>query len=265
MTEGKISDDRLQSFVDGRLGSREERRLRAWLGRRPADAVRVEAMIGDRAALRDAFPRRMDAMGEPGDALTDQLATDLTRTLRRRRRRTVTRRLAAAAALLLVGWVGHQERYVLMGVPDSVRLATVAHTLFANSQFAGRVGALPEPAMEAWLGQALGESVDIPDLSRLGLSLVSARVIDLDQGPVAQAVFENDSNDMHVSLCLAPDRAGAGSGISVVELNGLTAGYWQEGDMLVTLVGDEPEDSIMALATQIVASEGSGDAGSNGI
>lgn len=249
MTQPPIRDDEIQAYVDGRLSGRDRERVRAALEDDTALRATVEADRSAMAELRAAL--RVDAPG--GDPTTEQLMRDLRIRLIGMRYRRHLRHAAAAVALIAVGWLGHMATERLTGVPAGIQLAATAHELFANSAYPASTR--PPPAiedMEVLFSELLGIPVGIPDLAPIGLTLVSGRIIELEDGPVVQVLYQ-DSRSERFSIYLAatPPESSEDPAIHLVEVGGLTAGYWREGDMFITLIADEPEDQLLALAMRV--------------
>lgn len=249
MTQPPIREDEIQAYVDGRLGGRERGRVRDALDGDTALRAEVEADVAAMAELRAAL--RGDVV--TGDPTTEQLMRDLRTKLVGMRYRRHLRHAAAAAVLIAVGWFGHLLTDRMTGVPDGIQLAVTAHELFANSAYPASTR--PPPAiedMEVLFTQLLGTPIGIPDLDTIGLTLVSGRIIELEGGPVVQVLYQ-DSRAERFSIYLAAthEPLPEDPAIHLVEVDGLTAGYWNDGNLLITLVADEPEEQLLALAMEI--------------
>lgn len=250
MTQPPIGDAELQAFIDGRLSGRERERVRDALDTDTGLRAHVEAERAAMARLRTAL--RDDA--QTSDPTTEQLMRDLRLRLIGVRVRRHLRQACVAAALLVAGWFGHLASERFTGVPAGIQLAATAHGLFANAAYPAST--VPPPAigdMEALFSQLLGTPIGIPDLDTIGLTLVSGRIIELEGGPVVQVVYQDRHNE-RFSLYLAAAAHDTDPGepwIHLVEVDGLTAGYWNEGNLAITVVADEPEEDLLALAMAI--------------
>jgi anti-sigma factor RsiW len=106
--------------------------------------------------------------------------------------------------------------------------------------------------MAAWFSRHLGEPIEIPSLRAVGLHLVGGRLLTGDDGPVAQLIYE-DRKGRRLTLCLSSAPAGTGLEIELVEVDGLTAGYWQDGELSYALVAQTPDLQLVAIASELGA------------
>jgi anti-sigma factor RsiW len=88
----------------------------------------------------------------------------------------------------------------------------------------------------------------------MGLRLVGGRLLAGDQGPVAQLIYE-DASGYRVTLCLSSAPSDSGPELEVVNLEGLTAGYWHEGDLTYALVAKAGEQQLVTIATELGADQ----------
>jgi anti-sigma factor RsiW len=67
-----------------------------------------------------------------------------------------------------------------------------------------------------------------------------------------------DPSGYRVTLCLSSAPNDGGPEVEVVTLEGLTAGYWHEGELTYALVGDTSEQELVAIATRLGADQPDG-------
>ena len=108
--------------------------------------------------------------------------------------------------------------------------------------------------MAAWFSSRLGEPVEIPILGAIGLRLVGGRLLAAGNRPMAQLIYE-DRGGRRLTLCLSSEPVEVGQEIELVEVGGLTAGYWQDGDLAYALVADTPDSQLVAIASELGAEE----------
>lgn len=139
--------------------------------------------------------------------------------------------------------------------PDVVVEAAQAHEIFSGNRVRPvELTAVASPDLAAWFSSRLAEMVEIPSLRGMGLRLVGGRLLAGDQGPVAQLIYE-DASGYRVTLCLSSEQSGSGPELEVVTLQGLTAGYWHEGDLTYALVAKATEQQLVTIATELGADQ----------
>lgn len=250
-------NDALNAYLDGQLG--------------PEEAADVETRLADddeAAARFEAYATHKELIGEGADLLepdesslrTAALEAELAKKLERRARPRFSRPLvawpvnmAAAAALMAVGWFGHAT----FGDTESTMPAYVSEALGAHRVFAGdfirptEFSAATSEDVRAWLSTKLGHSVRIPSLETLGMTLVGTRLHGTREGPILQAIYENENGD-RLSLTMArhPDKAPAITFASVDVAN-KRVGYWSHGPLDYAIVADEVDADIQDIATEL--------------
>jgi anti-sigma factor RsiW len=226
----------------------------AYLGQRPQEIARLAAY----AAQKEEIRSQLDAIELADDnATTLTLQRAVARRLRGRGYQQWLRRVAAMVALLLVGWWANSahERFLVDRLPGVVVEAAQAHQIFGrDSDRPVELTAAAEADMEAWFSSRLGELVEIPSLSALGLRLIGGRLLAGDDGPVAQLIYEGQ-NDYRLTLGLSAEHIDTGPEVEVVTFEGLRAGYWHEGELTYALVGPETEQELLAIAAQLGAEQ----------
>ena len=140
-----------------------------------------------------------------------------------------------------VGWGANDllRRPVFASLPDYAQQALDAHEIFANdpTRPVEIPGTRPEE-IRRWLTAKLGEKVAIPDLRRLGLTLVGARVLGTDEGATGQLLYE-DVLGRRMTLSLAPDEALAPDSPVVEEFQGLEVGMWRGEDFAMAAISSD--------------------------
>jgi anti-sigma factor RsiW len=254
MTPFGIQEEELHAFVDGRLLRGRCTAVLAYLGQNPHEIARLAAY----ALQKDELRRQLNAVDlSSGNGATDELQRALADRLRGRGYREWLRRAVAMAALLGIGWWSNTLYYqhFVEPLPGVVVEAAQAHGIFSGDiSRPVELTAVARADMAVWFSKRLGEAVEIPSLRALGLQLVGGRLLAGDDGPVALLIYEDPNGD-RVTLGLSSEGADSGPAVEMVIVEGLTAGYWQEGDLTYALVGGTSQQQMVAIATTLGADE----------
>jgi anti-sigma factor RsiW len=249
-TEPHESD--LHAYVDDQLDADEMRRVEAWLSARPGERRRVEDYARHKALLRLALTR---AAGDEQDGANrfEALQRKLADRIAARPRRTSLMRIAAALLLFSLGAASHAgfQAYQEWRVPQVVTAATQAHQVFVGDP--RRPVELPAHArreMVTWFSEHLGTDVEIPNLRPLGLRFVGGRLLASSEGPMAQFLYEDRHGD-RLSVYLTAEPTGSGRELQVVQVESVSAGYWQDGELTYTIVADMEVDDLFAIASEM--------------
>jgi anti-sigma factor RsiW len=257
MTGREVHEEELHAFVDGQLPMGRCTAVLAYLGRHPEDIERLAAYALHKQQLR----RRLEEFElQSDDPTTAGLQRTLADRLTRPGYRNWLRRAAAMAALLSAGWWSNTLylHHIADRLPGVVVEAAQAHEIFGGDPNRPvELTAAAATDIAAWFSSRLGELVEVPSLQGMGLGLVGGRLLAGDDGPVAQLIYE-DPSGYRVTLCLSSAPNDGGPEVEVVTLEGLTAGFWHEGELTYALVGDTSEQQLLAIATRLGADQPQG-------
>ncbi len=248
-SQPQITEADLISYVDGQLEDHRRDAVRTHLAANPADARRVELWQQQNATLAALYPP-LDA-----DVLPERL--DVYRMERRlRSERADWRNLAAASILVLTvgltgGWFG---RGLLSQAAEPaysiVADATQAHKLFASDVLHPvevRADAENASNLPKWLSKRLDRKLNIPDLTRHGLSLVGGRVLPSSQGAAAQLMYE-DKSGQRVTLYIVAAAEASDTAMRRSNVGSLETVSWDDETIRCALVGNLPSDRMDAIA-----------------
>lgn len=246
--EPQITEADLLSYVDGQLGAQRLDAVRAHLASNPADARKVEMWQQQNATLA--------ALYGPVDTnvLPDRL--DVYRIERRMRSERADWRNRAAAAVIVLavgltgGWFGRGLISEVAEPASIVADAAQAHKLFASDVLHPvEVRADSEDAqnLPKWLSKRLDRKINIPDLSRHGLSLVGGRVLPGSEGPAAQLMYE-DKGGQRITLYIVAAADSSDSAMRRSSIGSLETVSWDDEMIRCALVGNLPTDRMDAIA-----------------
>jgi anti-sigma factor RsiW len=248
-SEPQITEADLISYVDGQLEDRQRDAVRAHLASNPADARKV-AMWQQQNATLTALYGPLDT-----DALPERL--DVYRIERRLRSQHADWRNMAAASILILtvgltgGWFGRGlVSQVAKPAHSIVADAAQAHRLFASEVLHPveiRADAENASSLPKWLSKRLDRKLNIPDLTRHGLSLVGGRVLPSSEGAAAQLMYE-DKSGQRVTLYIVAAADSSDTAMRRSSLGSLEAISWDDETIRCALVGNLPSDRMDAIA-----------------
>jgi anti-sigma factor RsiW len=237
-----VSEEELQTYVDGRLDAARAAEVEAWLAANPETAGRAQAYRAQNRALRTMFEALVD---EPVPArLTDTL---------RRPPRALPLRAAAAVAWLAVGAVAG---YGLHGwlTPQATptqfaERAAVAHVVYAAEVLHPvEVTAEQEKHLVQWLSKRLGKELRTPDFTPFGYQLVGGRLLPGDKGPAAQFMYQ-DARGARLTLYVSkPDEGTQPSAFRYEKEAGTHVLYWVDRDLCFALAGEPDRARLLDIA-----------------
>jgi anti-sigma factor RsiW len=219
-----IGEDDLQAYIDDRLAPDRRRRVEAWLQQHPERRRNVEADRRHRDTLRSTLL----AGDEPVPARLR--VAEIRRRLRAARSHRV--RAAAAAVVLViggaaVGWSGRGwlERQAVADMSDAV----AAYRVFtADAAQPVEMRASDRARLGQWLSGRLGRTLEIPDLSSLGLRFMGGRLLSTADGAAALLMYDNDRGARLV-FYVRPVAGGRPPGPQERIEGGIATRFWFDG------------------------------------
>lgn len=253
-------DPELNAYIDGRLGPDAAAEVEARLTADSEFRRAVDAMIGDRDAIRaaagalDTGPTSLRTA-----ALERQLATRLSR---RRWQAAITgpvsRQVAAGVVMFALGWGAHMTLAPGDGIyPSYVAEGLGAHTVFAEDRVYP-VEFTPEATAAAldWMSEKLKRKIASPALDALGLDLVGTRLSGTREGPLAQFIYEDQSGN-RLSLVVMPHPEGAPeAGLQVARNDSNSVGYWSDATLDFAVIADTSDVQIESVAAEVTRNVG---------
>lgn len=208
----RLDDATIMRYVDGELDQREAAEIERLLAEDPDARARAAMFRETRQLLRSAFEE------EPGstpqrlvDAARGASGTAPTPAARRRGAPRWLLPLAASVAIFVIGGLAGSEIRSRISEPTAAGLQAHALSEIAKSYkvFAidgprtVELGPDQRPLIERWFTRRLMRAVTMPDLSRHGLAFGGGRLMAVEEGPVALAVYYT-ADKKPIGLCITP-------------------------------------------------------------
>lgn len=252
---GAVSEYDLHARVDGELTAADEEALARELATDPDAAACLLAYTEQTALLREAFravPERPESMRTL--ALERELAARLERRRSAPGLRTFLSRAAVVAVVFGAGWLAHTG-YVETGaqMPALVAEAAGSHGVYAEdrehpAEF-GPAADLGEGVR--WMSAKLGEDLVVPDLGRLGVDLVGARLVGTREGPLAQFIYE-DAPGERMTLTMAQHHDDVPlDRVVTVDSADRVIGYWSDGRLDYVLIAKVSDHKLREIVTEV--------------
>jgi anti-sigma factor RsiW len=251
----------LHAQADGELLAEERSLVLAHVGGCASCRARMDAILGLKAALREA-----GRAVELPDALLDRVRADLANEPPPRRAHDTrdTKRGWIAAALVGVGVAAGLALTVTTRAPEPI--APIAETdgdvieavVERHTRDVPVDVASPDPqSVAAFLEPRVGHGVAVPRLDPAGYGLFGGRIVDVHEQRTAQLVYRGGLGQK-VSLVSVPDERGdlarrlklAHGGITLVH-HGHNLRVWSKDGAVHALVGDLAQHDLERLSSAI--------------
>jgi anti-sigma factor RsiW len=245
----QISRDQLMAYVDGQLPEAERATVDAYLAANADAAAEVALMQRQNDAIRTLFAPA-GAESVPVRLKPHRLAAEIGH----RRGRPWT---WAAAAVVLLGLglgAGWFARPLLEAPPASATLiadAVNAHAVYvAENRHAVEVGSDDSEHLSTWLSNRLDTTLDMPDLTAEGFTLVGGRLLpgEPDAGGRAAQLMYEDASQQRVTIYVTAALADGKPAYQFASHDGAEAFYWANARITCTVVGTLPEAQMKAVA-----------------
>ncbi|OHV78071.1 anti-sigma factor [Ensifer sp. LCM 4579] len=249
-----VSEDDLHAYVDGHLSQPERGRLEAWLEKHPAEAEEVRQWQAQAAALKQHFARY--AHGDPKDRM--RITARGRATAARTPLMPLFRRIAAGLLIfaggVLAGAYGSrlatpEQPPAATATADSLpRQAQSAFLVYASEvRHPVEVGADQEAHLANWLGKRLDYSLNVPDLSPLGFSLVGGRLLPVNGTAGAMLMYE-DRTGQRLTVLLGRNAENRETSFRLSSQGGIETFYWIDGEIGYAVTGEVPRDLLQKIA-----------------
>jgi len=201
----RFDDDVLMAYVDGELDEPTARQVEAAIREDAETRRRVDLLRQSASLVGDVF--RQPKYQRVSETLAWRFGASPQATLRRRFQRFVVPVAASIAAAVAGFGVGFWRGGVTESDFTNRLLDEVAeyHVVFSRERD-HQVEVTPDRVdeIQSWLGQRLGRTLRVPDLSSRGLIFRGARLLVVSHRPVAELVYSfPDQLDRPLALCIA--------------------------------------------------------------
>ena len=235
-----VRDLDLMAYADGLLDADPERQaeVETYLRHHPQEGARVRDYAAQNTAIRRLY----------SPVLSEPVPERLRAVLEERRGRALgpVARAVIAAGLMLVagftGWVigqrGQSAPWPLQAVVERMRMTADRPYVLSRSDSDRAL----EPAMAErtppldWLSHQIAVSLQLPDLTSQGFTLVEKRLVAANGPPAVQVIYATSSG-RQLSLFLRTRWQDETPQLRFAETDGVTMVYWLEGPLAYALAG----------------------------
>ncbi|MFO7759523.1 MAG: hypothetical protein R6V26_13795 [Roseovarius sp.] len=250
-------DPELHAYVDGKLSPERAAAIEARLAGDPARRAAVAAWMRDRDLIRDAASEE-----HPTDLRTELLARELGRRVRARQIRTglkqpALKHIAASVLIFAAGWGGHalymfdnsasgpaEPRYVVQATVLGTSLADRGVQEFDVSDARWQ-------ASLDWVSEQMQRKIESPKFEQLGLQVVGGRLVDGENGPLAQFTYQTEDDEkIIVSMTPHPDSEPSYP-YAVRSVYGQPVAYWTNDGMDFSISGEADLQRLSTLASAL--------------
>jgi anti-sigma factor RsiW len=258
----EITRDQLMAYADGQLPEAERAAVDAHLAANPEAAAEIALLQRQTDAIRTLFgPAGAESV--PARLKPRRLAAEIGR------RHSQSWRWATAAIVLLglglgAGWFA---RPLLEARPASGTLiadALNAHAVYVvENRHAVEVGSDDSEHLSTWLSNRLDTTLDMPDLTAEGFTLVGGRLLpgEPDAGGRAAQLMYEDAAQQRVTIYVTAALPDGEPAYQFASYEGAEAFYWANARITCTVVGTLPEDRMKAVAGAVYRQLTEGDVG----
>ena len=250
-------DPDLHAYVDGKLSPERAAEIEDRLAGDAAQRDVVAAWMRDRDLIREA------ASGDhPPDLRTELLGRELGRRVRARRVRTslmqpALKRIAASVLIFATGWAGHalympDRAGIGPTEPQYVVQATLLGTALADRgvQELDVSDARWQTSLD-WVSDQMQRKIESPKLEQLGLQVVGARLVQGEDGPLAQFTYRTEG-DRQIIVSMTPHPESEPSyAYAVRSVYGQPVAYWTNDGMDFSITGETDVQRLSILSSAL--------------
>lgn len=247
-----ITEDDLQSYVDGFLDPVRRASVEAYLAVNPDESDRIDAYRAQRIGMHVLFDANSSTPLPKGLTILERR---LTRAMTQRRSSRRSFRTAASVLAVLVaggaGWWIAQNHILDRGAAASAWDFIAPHFLLGNDARGAAAVSDEESRFVGWLTHnSATDSSPAPDLTALGFNFTGGRVIPTPAGPAVQLTYE-DAGSQKVILYIAAARGAQRADTTFLQQSDGALLYWNDGALVYTLSGKMNRENLLQIAQAI--------------
>lgn len=260
-----LDEDRIQDYIDDRLGERDRANVAAYLLANPEIGAGVEQLRRQNEALKavgqeileEPVPERLRSAlrPRPTEGHTEANVVTPTAFVRATPR---YRFLEAAAALLLfvigggAGWFLHSQLNPPLSEDDflTAQLASAYGFYAAERDYPVDYTVERLADFDAWINRSFKHSVPPPDLASFRYSFAGGRRVPTASAPVGLFEFEND-DQQRVSVFFWPKNAQARSMPKWTDNDSSSIKIWVQGDLNLAVVTDKATPDFDGISNSV--------------
>jgi anti-sigma factor RsiW len=250
-----LDDSTLVAYVDGELDAAAMHSVARALERDPVAQEKVRLLRQSASLISAVFRDPAYKAVPPGLAAEVMAPRGAWKTRARGWRLALPVAASIAAAAILYGGysVGFSQRQQTLNFSERL-LDEVAdyHVIYAREdEHQVEVPAQRLAHIEAWLGARLHRRIQVPDLTKDGLTFEGARLLVVDGEPVAQLVYRPANQPQHpLALCISFGAPGE-EAINTDSRNGVNLALWRRNGYTYVLVGWADRPFLIRLANKL--------------
>jgi len=263
MTQTQDSDKRLEpelmAYIDGSLPPDRAAEVEAMLARDPEAREAVAQQRHFDNLLRDYAGA---ADGQSENLKTAALERKLAGKLKTRKWRAalwgpMPRRMVAGLVLFVAGWGGHAY------YSHTVHETMTAHPSFIGPSLAGHLTyaltqqnqvEFPGDQMQAalaWMSDQMQQKIDSPKLERVGYEVQSARLMMVDEQPVAVFYYTNPEGEQATVSITPRTFSQPHYSLRVADIANYKTAYWSSDALHYAVIADGLSIPITTLAAAV--------------
>jgi anti-sigma factor RsiW len=243
---------KLSAYLDGELDAASAEAIEVRLATDPTAQAELDALMQADALAQEQFEAQLN---DPVPfALAQQIKSTPLTARPAPQPRPIWGALAASLVVFALGGIGG---YTLKGQTTPVQtagwLADIAdyHAVYASQgRHLVEVSADEADHIETWLGNTVGASFTIPDLSGFALTFEGGRLLVANGKPVAQLMYR-DADGIVVALCLQRSTSPADGSPTFKEqtINGFDFVSWSADGADYVVIGPNGQPDLSEIAT----------------
>jgi anti-sigma factor RsiW len=253
-----LADHKIQDYIDGRLGERDQALVATYLLAHPDAAAKVETLRRQNEALRGIGQEILD---EPVPArLRDVLRQQTEVRFAGRRRLRSSSFLEAAAAILLfcvggaLGWFMHDRLVPRLGPQDLIASNAADVYTFYGGEHDYPVDFPPDRTTElmAWISRSFDREISPPDLAGLSYEYRGGQLLPISGQNIGFFQFESPDG-ARLAVVFWPGDQPPTKLDRIGRQENVAARYWLGDGFSFAVMGDPANPDLESVAEAVFA------------